>query len=76
MVKQNLSLNLIGTGPKQKNSPLKTFYFNLGMAFDGFGGVGGHLAQQLEAARSTGTGHYSLEASTSLSVSFWLLIFA
>jgi len=25
------------------------------MAFDGFGGVGGHLAQQLEVARRSGT---------------------
>jgi len=39
------------------------------MAFDGFGGTGGQLAQQLEAARSAGTGYHPMEASSSLSVS-------
>jgi len=39
------------------------------MAFDGFGGAGGHLAQQLEAARSTGTVYFSPDSGSSLSVS-------
>jgi len=43
------------------------------MAFDGFGGTGGSFAQQLEAARSAGTGYFSPDAGSSLSVSFGFL---
>jgi len=39
------------------------------MAFNGFGGAGGNLAQQLEVARSAGTSYYVPEAGSSLSVS-------
>jgi len=61
-----------GTGTCKEKIFL-TFYLNLDMAFDGFGGAGGSFAQQLEIARSPGTSYHAPDTSASLNVSFCFL---